>query len=319
MVDEESVGWIKVLECIEVEGESKSEWENVDSLSLALKADSFKIEAGGGKYGNSLYNNVAALTKPDREAMTLLNDGLTPNQSYRFNVGHYIDRWYNLYSDKFENNQQTMITVYCVFIIFLYIIRHNDNKRMIRSLLIFTSLLMYDCTNAVTFGFRTCERSEDGEAHSPDTFFVYYQWEELFYSCNITSPNSFDTLYTCDTDSLTPQICTTIDYLLQINSILNNPNDIGVSGIVVDGREITVPCKRIGNDAADGPNPELTNDAYQRLYDLGNNAPAIISVSSQINNVRRVPLCPTGMKKTYILAHSLQIHEHQHNNANMMR
>ena len=84
-------------------------------------------------------------------------------------------------------------------------------------------------------------------------------------------------------------------FFININII--GTDDLAISGIVVNGEELTTPCKRVGDNGKDGPNPETTNDAKYRFFDLGNNARSTLPnpASSTVHGVSQNPSCPASM------------------------
>ena len=89
--------------------------------------------------------------------------------------------------------------------------------------------------------------------------------------------NVFDTWFTCDTQNITPENCAP-EYGLQISAVdapnsaflNNNIQDVCVSAIMVNGREVPVVPKRVGDNGKTGPNADSVEHVNFRYYDLPN-------------------------------------------------
>eukprot|EP01084_Bolivina_argentea_P158530 276133_1 len=145
---------------------------------------------------------------------------------------------------------------------------------------------------ATQFGFRVCSSSTDAYANSADVFNIVYQWGETMYECNINLDHSFDSLWTCDTTNLIPQMCAA-EYGLQISATQapcsnNCIDDLCVQSIVVNDIEISADPQRIGDDANDFRGSVAY--ATMRYYDLPN-APNALSVLATSEIVDSKPIC----------------------------
>jgi len=151
--------------------------------------------------------------------------------------------------------------------------KYRNNTIWIAAVVLAATL--FSSIDAAKFGFRTCAKSVDKWANSPNKQTIYYQWAQQRYTC-VVGPVTHGQAYTCDTAKIkSSEACEGANFI-QLNHM--GKDDVCIGAIIVNGKEINVKDQRMGDDVnkADGAKHDKSEgikEVYKRRYTMSNGKP----------------------------------------------